>query len=65
NANWYVFELGDFILLAAMTPAITLTLRAKRKGNKTVDPAQQVKDRAKDRLTMVKMPSNNEGATDE
>nr|AAV29682.1 NT02FT1745 [synthetic construct] len=65
NANLYVFELVDFILLAAMTAAITLTLRAKRKGNKTVDPAQQVKVRAKDRLTMVKMPSNNEGAKDE
>ncbi|OIN83197.1 NADH-quinone oxidoreductase subunit J [Francisella sp. TX07-6608] len=65
NANLYVFELVDFILLAAMTAAITLTLRAKRKGNKTVNPAQQVKVRAKDRLTMVKMPSNNEGAKDE
>ncbi|MDE4992361.1 NADH-quinone oxidoreductase subunit J, partial [Francisella tularensis subsp. holarctica] len=45
--------------------AIKLTLRAKRKGNKTVDPALQVKVRAKDRLTMVKMQSNNEGAKDE
>ncbi|MDE4998997.1 NADH-quinone oxidoreductase subunit J, partial [Francisella tularensis subsp. holarctica] len=35
------------------------TLRAKRIGNKTVDPAQHVIVRAKDRLTMVKMPSNN------
>ncbi|MDE4978296.1 NADH-quinone oxidoreductase subunit J, partial [Francisella tularensis subsp. holarctica] len=32
NANLYVFELVVFILLAAMTAAITLTLRAKRKG---------------------------------
>lgn len=65
NSNLYVFELVDFILLAAMTAAITLTLRSKRKGNKSVNPAQQVKVRAKDRLTMVKIPSNREGARDE
>ncbi|OEZ32950.1 NADH dehydrogenase [Francisella endosymbiont of Amblyomma maculatum] len=65
NANLYVFELVDFILLTAVTAAVTLTLKAKRKGNKTVNPAQQVKVRAKDRLTMVKMPSNKEGTKDE
>ncbi|API87580.1 NADH-quinone oxidoreductase subunit J [Francisella uliginis] len=64
NNNLYVFELIDFILLAAMTAAITLTLRPKRKDNKAVNPAKQVKVRAKDRLTMVKMPSNKEGAKD-
>ncbi|MEY8701683.1 NADH-quinone oxidoreductase subunit J [Francisella philomiragia] len=48
NSNLYVFELVDFILLAA-----------------TVNPAQQVKVRAKDRLTMVKIPSNREGTRDE
>lgn len=64
NNNLYVFELIDFILLAAMTAAITLTLRPKRKDNKSVNPAKQVKVRAKDRLTMVKMPSNKEGAKD-
>ncbi|ASG68833.1 NADH-quinone oxidoreductase subunit J [Francisella halioticida] len=62
--NLYVFELIDFILLAAMTAAITLTLRPKRKDNKSVNPAKQVKVRAKDRLTMVKIPSNKEGAKD-
>ncbi|AIT09501.1 NADH dehydrogenase [Candidatus Francisella endociliophora] len=65
NNNLYVFELIDFILLAAMTAAITLTLRAKRKDNRAVNPAKQVKVRAKDRLTMVKMPSNKEGSKDE
>ncbi|AFJ43055.1 NADH-quinone oxidoreductase subunit J [Francisella orientalis] len=65
NSNLYVFELVDFILLAAMAAAITLTLRSKRKGNKSVNPAQQVKVRAKDRLTMVKISSNREGARDE
>lgn len=65
NNNLYVFELIDFILLAAMTAAITLTLRAKRKDNKAVNPTKQVKVRAKDRLTMVKMLSNKEDAKDE
>ncbi|WP_150467541.1 NADH-quinone oxidoreductase subunit J [Francisella sp. SYW-9] len=64
NNNLYVFELIDFILLAAMTAAVTLTLRPKRKDNKSVNPTKQVKVRAKDRLTMVKMPSNKEGAKD-
>ncbi|QLE79235.1 NADH-quinone oxidoreductase subunit J [Francisella sp. Scap27] len=63
NSNLYVFELVDFILVTAMTAAITLTLRAKRKENKTVDPAKQVKVRAKDRLRMVKIP--NGGVSDE
>lgn len=63
NSNLYVFELVDFILVTAMTAAITLTLRAKRKKNKTVDPAKQVKVRAKDRLRMVKIP--NGGVSDE
>ncbi|QIW10916.1 NADH-quinone oxidoreductase subunit J [Francisella sp. LA112445] len=62
--NLYVFELIDFILLAAMTAAVTLTLRPKRKDNKSVNPSKQVKVRAKDRLTMVKIPSNKEGAKD-
>ncbi|KEI34921.1 NADH-ubiquinone oxidoreductase chain J [Francisella sp. W12-1067] len=62
--NLYVFELVDFILLAAMVAAVTLTLRSKRKNNKSVDPAKQVKVRAKDRLTMVKIPSNK-GKTNE
>jgi NADH-quinone oxidoreductase subunit J len=65
NNNLYVFELVDFILLAAMTAAITLTLRPKRKDNRSVNPAKQVKVRAKDRLTMVKMPTNKKGVKDE
>lgn len=63
NSNLYVFELIDFILVAAMTAAITLTIRDKRRDNKTVDPAKQVKVRAKDRLKMVKIPSG--GVSDE
>ena len=59
--NLYVFELVDFILLAAMVAAITLTLRTKRKDNKSVDAAEQVKVRAKDRLTMVNIQPNSKG----
>ncbi len=71
NNNLYVFELIDFILLAAMVAAVTLTLRSKRKGNKSVDPAVQVRVKAEDRLTMVKMKSSkantidNRGVADE
>ena len=59
--NLYVFELVDFILLAAMVASVTLTLRAKRKDDKSVDSAKQVKVKAGDRLTMVKIPNNKEG----
>ena len=64
NNNLYVFELIDFILLAAMVAAVTLTLRSKRKGNKSVDPAMQVKVKAEDRLTMVKMESRKASSID-
>lgn len=57
--NLYVFELVDFILLAAMVAAVTLTLRAKRANNKSVDPSEQVKVRAKDRITMLKIEPNS------
>ena len=51
--NLYVFELVDFILLAAMIAAITLTLRGKRKGNKTINATEQVRVKAKDRIRLV------------
>ena len=60
DKNLYIFELVDFILLAAMIAAVTLTLRGKRKDNKCVDAGKQVKVNAKDRLIMVKIPSNKE-----
>jgi NADH-quinone oxidoreductase subunit J len=59
DSNLFVFELVDFILLAAMVAAVTLTLREKRKDNRSVNASDQVKVRASDRLTMVKMPSNS------
>ena len=43
------------ILLVAMIAAIALTLR-KRKDSKAVNPAQQIRVRAKDRLELVKVP---------
>lgn len=64
NNNLYVFELIDFILLAAMVAAVTLTLRSKRKNNKSTDPTKQINVKAKDRLTMVKMKSNKENIID-
>lgn len=56
--NLYVFELVDFILLAAMVAAVTLTLRSKRKDNRSVNPVEQIRVRAKDRLTMVKIEAD-------
>ncbi|MFC4892972.1 NADH-quinone oxidoreductase subunit J [Pseudofrancisella aestuarii] len=58
DSNLYVFELVDFILLAAMVAAVTLTLRSKRKDNRSVNPVEQIRVRAKDRLTMVKIGSD-------
>lgn len=52
----YIFplEVAAAILLVAMFAAIALTLRA-RKDSKYVDPAQQVRVRASDRLEVVKL----------
>ncbi|MCF6764300.1 NADH-quinone oxidoreductase subunit J [Thiotrichales bacterium 19S3-7] len=49
----YPFELAAFILLAAMIAAITLTLRGKRKGNKSISPYKQIQVKAKGRIQMV------------
>ena len=48
-------EIAAVILLVAMIAAIALTLR-KRKDSKAVNPAQQIRVRAKDRLELVKVP---------
>ncbi|APC97598.1 NADH-quinone oxidoreductase subunit J [Francisella frigiditurris] len=60
DSNLYVFELVDFILLAAVVAAVTLTLRSKRKDNRSVNPVEQIRVRAKDRLTMVKIGTDKE-----
>ena len=53
----YPFEIAAVILLVAIVAAIALTLR-KRKLNKYVDPAMQVKVRREDRVRMVSMPAD-------
>lgn len=47
-------EIAAVILLVAMIAAIALTLR-QRKDSKAIDPAQQIRVRAEDRLVMVNM----------
>ena len=46
-------EIAAVILLVAMLAAIALTLR-KRKDSKAVNPAQQIRVRAQDRVKLVK-----------
>ena len=52
----YLFpvEIAAVILLVAMIAAIALTLR-HRKDSKAIDPSLQVRVRASDRLTLVKV----------
>ncbi|MFZ4536334.1 NADH-quinone oxidoreductase subunit J [Propionivibrio sp.] len=56
----YPFELASVILLVAIVAASALTLRGKRKS-KSVDPSQQVFVKAKDRVRVLKMPSEKPG----
>ncbi|MBK2125623.1 NADH-quinone oxidoreductase subunit J [Fangia hongkongensis] len=51
----YAFELAAMVLLAAMVAAITLTFRGKKPGNKSINPAIQIKTDPNERLTMIKM----------
>jgi NADH-quinone oxidoreductase subunit J len=53
------FELAAVILLVAIVAAIALTLR-RRKDSKHIDPAQQVKAKAADRVRIVSMPAERE-----
>ena len=50
----YPLEVAAVILLVAIIAAIALTLR-QRKDSKAVDPAYQVRVKARDRLQVVKM----------
>ena len=52
----YPIEIAAVILLVAMIAAIALTLR-QRKDSKAVSPSQQIRVRAEDRLTIVKVPT--------
>jgi len=50
----YPIQIAAVILLVAMVAAIALTLR-RRKDSKFVDPSEQVRVRASERLQIVKM----------
>jgi NADH-quinone oxidoreductase subunit J len=50
----YPLEVAAAILLVAMIAAIALTLR-RRKDSKSVSPANQIRVRAQDQLTVIKM----------
>ena len=52
----YAVEVGAVLLLGGMVAAISLTLR-KRRDVKYNDPGASVRVRAKDRVRLVKMPS--------
>jgi NADH-quinone oxidoreductase subunit J len=52
----YPLQLAAVLLLVAIIAAIALTLRA-RKDSRHMDPSQQVKVKAADRVRLVKMPA--------
>ncbi|NDU85813.1 MAG: NADH-quinone oxidoreductase subunit J [Ferrovum sp.] len=55
----FSFELAAVILLVAIVTAIALTLR-RRKDSKHIDPADQVKVKAADRLRIVSMAAEKD-----
>ena len=57
----YPLEIAAAILLVAMIAAIALTLR-QRKDSKFVSPSDQVRVRAKDRMTVIAMPATQAAA---
>jgi len=57
----YPLEVAAAILLVAMFAAIALTLRA-RKDSKHVSPGIQVRTKAKDRMTVLKMAATQPAA---
>ncbi len=59
----YPLEIAAAILLVAMIAAIALTLR-RRKDNKFVDPSSQIRVKAGDRLTVIKMASTRVAEVD-
>ncbi len=52
----YPLQLAAVLLLVAIIAAIALTLRG-RKDSKQMDPSQQVKVKAADRVRIIKMPA--------
>lgn len=58
----YPVEIAAVILLVAMIAAIALTLR-QRKDTKVVNPADQVRVRASDRVVIVNLPATQSPAS--
>ena len=56
----YPLEVAAAILLVAMVAAIALTLR-RRKDSKYVSPSDQIRVKARDRMTVVDMPVTRAG----
>lgn len=59
----YPVEVAAVILLVAMIAAIALTLR-QRKDSKAIDPAEQIRVRAADRVVMMKLPVTEQPAAE-
>jgi NADH-quinone oxidoreductase subunit J len=57
----YPLEIAAVILLVAIVAAIALTLRT-RKDSKHVDASQQVRVKARDRVSLVHVPSMSQAA---
>ena len=60
----YPLEVAGVILLVAMIAAIALTLR-QRKDSKYVSPSDQVRVKAKDRMTVLKMAPTQAAVMDD
>jgi len=60
----YPLEIAGAILLVAMIAAIALTLR-QRKDSKQVSPSMQVRVKARDRMTVLKMASTKVAVMDD
>ena len=60
----YPLEIAGAILLVAMIAAIALTLR-QRKDSKYVSPSEQVRVKAKDRMTVLKMAPTQAAVMDD
>lgn len=58
----YPVEIAAILLLVAMITAIALTMRKRKDTNKAINPAIQVRVRAEDRLSLVKMAATQPAA---
>lgn len=60
----YPLEIAAAILLVAMIAAIALTLR-QRKDSKQINPSEQIRVKAKDRMTVLKMAATQVAVTED